>query len=99
VAVAVVIGVMGAVRVRCLRVPKSQVLPVVLVVVLVAVFPIHWAAMLQLKLCLLAQSLMETRAVTQSAELTTTALAEVAQVLLARIGQPQTSCPLRVELV
>ena len=55
--------------------------------------------MLQFNLCQSVQRHTETRVVTQSAELTTTAPAVVAQVLLARIEQPQTFCLLQVALV
>jgi hypothetical protein len=56
-------------------------------------------ATLQFNLCQAVQRHTETRVVTQSAELTTTALAVVAQVLLARIEQPRTFCLLQVALV
>jgi hypothetical protein len=81
-AVAAVIGVITVVKVPCHRAPKSQVPTVVPVAVLVADFPILWVAMLHLKLCLLAQFRMAIRVVTQSAELTTTALAVAAQARL-----------------
>jgi hypothetical protein len=54
---------------------------------------------LQFNLCQSVQRHTETRVVTQSAELTTTALAEAAQALLVRIEQLQGSCPLQAELV
>jgi uncharacterized membrane protein (UPF0182 family) len=82
VAAAAVTGVIMVVKVPCHRAPKSQVLTVVLVVVLVAVFPILLVAMLQFSPCQPEQSPMETRVEMRSTELTTTALAVVAQVQL-----------------
>ena len=79
---AAVIGVIPIVKVPCHRAPKSQVQLVVLVVVLVVVFPILLVAMLQLKLCLLVQSRMDIRVVTQSAAPIFTELVAVEQVLL-----------------
>jgi hypothetical protein len=81
-AVAAVIGVITVAKVLCHLVLKSQVPTVVLVVVLVADFPILLVAMLQLKLCLLAQFHMAIRAEMRSAELTTTARAVAARVQL-----------------
>jgi hypothetical protein len=98
-AVAAVIGVITVAKVLCHLVLKSQVPTVVLVVVLVADFPILLVAMLQLKLCLLAQFRMAIRVVTQSTVGISTVLVAVAQALLVRIEQPRAFCLLQVALV
>jgi len=53
---------------------------------------------LQFSRCQSVQRHSGSKVATQSAELTTTALAEAAQALLVRIEQLEGSCPLQAEL-
>jgi hypothetical protein len=84
-AAAAVIGVIMVVKVPCHRAPKSQVLTVVLVVVLAAVFPILLVETLQFSPCQQEQSPMETRVVMLLDAVTVTQRAVVEQVRLVEI--------------